>query len=190
MALPVIANVSRVTLEWSASGGIHPANVWHFFAPTGDEQDLSNLIEANFNGDMIDCVSSNFAVEGVTVLRLDGTSASQSFVFATAVPGQGGGDYAPALCGLVKLQTPQRGPRGRGRMYVGPCAESANNEGLLDAGSSSAMASGWATFLPAMASATAPLVIASYQHADNHQVTAVTVESILATQKRRQDQLR
>lgn len=189
-ALPVITDTFRVTLDWSPAGGVQPANVLHFFSAGLNEGGISAALEAHLDPRVVDCVSNNFDILGVTVLALDGTSASQTFAWSTVITGGSTGEFSPASCGLVKFQTAQRGPRGRGRMFCGPVAESAMADGLLGTATGSDMFDGWAASLPALATADCALVVASYAHHDQNAVTAVTVERVLGTQKRRQDQLR
>jgi hypothetical protein len=188
--LPTIADTYRVTLDWSVADGVNPANVMHFTMPSGSESDLFDALTANLNEPMFACVSSAFRINGVSILKLDGSSATQSFVLATPIDGTSGAEFSPASAGIVKLQTTQRGPRGRGRQYYGPVGEDAMSNGGLGSSTTSAMSSGWADFLPGIAADGAPLVVASYVHSDVHQVTAVTIEAILGTQRRRQNQLR
>jgi hypothetical protein len=69
--------------------------------------------------------------------------------------------------------------------------ESLNHDGKLLTGDASGIADNWAAFIAgcAGASPSAQLVVASYVHADAHDVTSHRVDIPLGTQRRRQQQL-
>jgi len=106
--------------------------------------------------------------------------------------GGGTGETIVQGCALVSLHTAQRGSRGRGRVYLGPITEGKQADGTLVAASQIQTLDAWAAWQENMLSATPSieLGVASYTHADFHPVTSIRVDSIIATQRRRLDQLR
>lgn len=125
--LPIIEDVYRVTLQWSPTGGCNPANVMHFSMATGNEDDLAAGLDASWQNGMFGVVSSTTSVIRYDILKLDGTSTTKGIVPDPAnsegLDGQAGGTplYELALC--IAFQTDVRGPRARGRIYLGPVSE-------------------------------------------------------------------
>jgi len=98
----------------------------------------------------------------------------------------------PSVAALVSLRTTIRGPRGRGRQYVGPIVEQAQENGVMEGTTRANLQTAWLSFAndlqeldPAMA-----LCVASYVHAEAVNVSTITVDQLTASQRRRQDQLR
>lgn len=195
MPLPIIANVFRVTLDWARADGIAPRNVIHVEDPAHgrSEGDVGTAIGAQLGaiGHQFDCVSSLYVLGSVNVLKLDGSSASVNVPFS-ATSGQASGDVMPAVAGVLSLRTDQRGPQGRGRLYLGPMGEGVQSAGVLSPTVVSAMATAWETFRTNLGTLTPPLpwVVASYKHAVARDILSVTMDSLVGTQRRRQDQLR
>lgn len=195
MPLPVINNVYRVTLDWDRAAGIAPRNVMHVLdfdglrneAAVGD--DVGTLLGTI--GHQFDCVSDVYTCSHLTVIKLDGTSASQVVAFSET-SGQASGDVIPASSGVLSLRTNTRGPRGRGRLYLGPTGEGVQDNGSLGATTVTAMQSAWTTFIDDLAGLAHPLpmVVASYKHATSDYVVSVSMDTLCGTQRRRQDQLR
>ena len=81
-------------------------------------------------------------------------------------------------------------------MYVGPCTEEAITHGKLETAVRAAMITAWGDWRDDIGNvgfdteADFDLVIASYVHADEHNVVSIDVEIPVATQRRRQDQMR
>lgn len=189
--LPVIASTYRVTLDWSTSGGVTPHNVLHFFAPTGNETDLYNTLQSEMDPLQFAPMANAFVLVQFVILKLDGTSAAQTFPNTNgALSGGNGGQWSPATAALVKFATAHRGSRGRGRIFLGPIAESAMSDGIIGATEFGQLNTSWQEFADDMSSANKPMVIASYVHADQHEVLTCTADSVLATVRRRQNQLR
>lgn len=198
MPLPVITGVYRVTLNWNIYNGIRPANVLHFYMPSGDEDDLranidSAILATASPSHMFHPLPGNYTCDNIDILKLDNGSASQTRDLAH--PWVGGratnADMSPAIAAVVSLRTTQRGPRGRGRVFVGPVAEDSAGSGILSSTSQGLMLSAWRDFQDSLEAATpvTHLCVASYAHDDQHIVTSIHVPSTLATQRRRQDQL-
>lgn len=192
--LPVIPDVFRVTFNWAANVGITPVNVIHVETASTDVQDIGTAILDAFDGlNCFYCCSTSQIVESLSILPLDGTTATINVpTDGQAIQGAHTGEIAPAVAGLVSFRTGVRGARGRGRMYIGPCAEAGIENGRLDPDTQAPMQADWITAVANLLTGT-PVVrlgVASYTHEDWNQVISTTVESLVATQRRRQDQLR
>jgi hypothetical protein len=194
--LPTITGVHRVTLNWRPLGGINFRNVLHVrgtsltASQVGTQMDAA-LSVGQTNG-MFEGLSTLLSCVQIDILPLDGTSPTFSKTISTITGGGGSGEYTPAVAAVVSLKTGQRGSRGRGRFYGGPIPEAGQENGVLNATRVTDMTTGWNAFVAALiaGSPSLHLVVASYKHADAHDVTSIRVDSILGTQRRRQDQLR
>jgi hypothetical protein len=166
--------------------------VLHFFMLTGDEGDLGGFLVANAVNNMFAGMSQAYDCLLAQILKLDGTSATVPFTIPTGTfkGTASGSDQIAQCCSVVSHHTAQRGPRGRGRTYVGPLVESAQANGVLNSTVQGQQATAWSNFVAGMASDSAPMVVASYVHADANEVTSLHVDTICGTQRRRIDQLR
>jgi hypothetical protein len=192
MTLPVINDVYRCTLNWPTNLGVAPRSVFHVHASGIDEAAVVSQINAAHQANMFWPMSQAYDCINIDCIKLDGTSATFTGVLTSGrYKGvQTGSDQNPAVAAVVSFRTLQRGPRGRGRMYVGPITETGQANGVLDATGAGLMAVGWAAWISAMNSANVPLVVASYAHADYHEVTSFAIDALVGVQRRRQDQLR
>lgn len=187
MPLPVIADVFRVTLNWTqTTGSISAHNVMHFENAGGTSTDVYNDINAHVTAAMWDFVVATGRVSSVSVLPLDGSSATT--VFSTASPskwsGAGtGSDWIPQGCGVVTWQTAERGRSRRGRTYLPWVAEGEQAAGVL--ADVAACQTAWTNFLTAMNLTDTIPVVASYKLASTRSVSAFLVRSFLKTQRRR-----
>jgi hypothetical protein len=184
--LPTIADTYRVTLNWNPAHGITPRNVLHFRKASSDEADLRDSLNSSFGDLMWEAVQQDWAFTSVDILKLDGSSATQTL----AVDAQGSlvsGDAIVEACCVISLRTAQRGSRGRGRVFLGPLPESKQSQGIWTAGTT--IGAAWASFADAMFVDSWELVVASYVHADAHRVTSIHNDSVIGLQKRRRDQL-
>lgn len=195
--LPTIADVYRVTIPWSLNDGVAPRNVIHIHQASGSE----SLVAAAFwDGYQAAISTSNpwaplssvFECNALDILKLDGTSATQTISLPGTIGGSGSGQIIPASAAVMSFHTSQRGARGRGRQYVGPTTESNSTNGLLDSGVATEFVDAWGFFQSGLVGSATPatLVVASYVHADAHEVISFRADSVLGTQRRRQDQLR
>lgn len=191
MPLPVIADTFRCTLNWASTGGVLPHNVFHVQALTGNEADLFAVLEANFTTNMFAFMHDGINIESVDIIKLDGSSAQQSFNMTEFIDGQGTGDVLPAYAAVLSLHTTQRGPRGRGRMFIGPTTEALVDNGTIGGGGFvDATITAWDTFKDDLAGAGVDLGVASYAHSDFHGVTTFSMSGVAGIQRRRQEQLR
>jgi hypothetical protein len=190
--LPVISDVFRVTLNWNRVNSVQPVNVMNVLCTGGTEAQVAAAFNAHVTSNMFQAMSTAQIVLTYDVIKLDGTSATHTFTQTGSAAGGSTGQTIPAVAALVSFKTAHRGPQGRGRLYAGPISEVAQDGGALDPTVRTSMQSAWTAFVTAML-ANSPVVIpgiASYKHATFNQLSGVTVESPVATQRRRQDQLR
>lgn len=174
-----------------------PFNVFHVRCSTsGDLGDIAGAIGdalgGTTGGDMFACVGSTYHFSSVQVTPLDGSTAAQDEPTGILVGGSGTGDLIPNQAGVVSFKTVQRGSRGRGRMYCGPVTEGQWNGGQMASATQTAMLSGWGAFITDLQSGSPAMqmVVASYVHADAHDVTSHRIDTLAGSMRRRLDQLR
>lgn len=191
MSLPVIANLYRIALKWSNGALATAVNVLHVQAPTLNSADVWAALDANVTAGMWNSQGASAYVFEAHVTRLDGSTATfQAAPTGAKWTGIQTGENIPALATIIKLVTATRGPAHRGRLYLPFVAEASTSYGTMVGAIRTGQQTPWNTFLTAMAAANAPLVVASYKHASASLVTAVLVESVFGTQRRRQTRLR
>lgn len=195
MALPVIPNVFRVTWNFASYQGVTPRCVQHFLTATADGADLGVAIWEACEDSMFFFMHQNFEPQSLSIIRLDGTSAtvevprsshSDAEMCATT------GEIIPAAAAVISWRSLVRGPKGRGRTYVGPVSESAIQNGKLIGDGITLLPLAWTTFMDNLTANTPniELTIASYRHEESYLVSSFSMSNTLATQRRRQDQLR
>jgi len=191
MTLPVIANTYRCDLAWGpGDNSTNPPeshNVLHVRGTFGSEQDICDAIVSAMGAipTVIVCLPPSFSLLRIEIIKLDGSSATQTTIPGSTVTGTGGSEYISQGCLVASWHTAQRGPRGRGRTYFGPISENAQSGGS-GAWSGPAVASDLMDFVSSLAGDGAELVVASYVHAEAHTVTSATNDGALRTQRRRQ----
>jgi hypothetical protein len=190
--LPTITGVFRVTYNFPVNLGVTPRMVHHFLNISGDEAELATAITNAWQSHQLEPMSQAYDVASLSIIKLDGHSATQVIpISAGSIKGEAtGSDQIAQCCAVVSFHTGQRGPRGRGRSYVGPIVESSQANGVLNSTIQGHMATAWGDFLSGMATEDYSMVVASYKHSDANGVTAVNVDTICGTQRRRIDQLR
>jgi len=194
--LPTIADVFRIVLPWSTFAGITPRNVFNVrCTDTSDVTEIAQQIGGVFTASGPNCfnvMNSNFHFIDINITPLDGATASSDVRLEAEVAGVADSEILPAVATLVKFKTAQRGPRGRGRMYVGPCCENNVVNGSVSPANLLAMGNSWTAFIEdlLLGSPSIEFGVASYLHSDFHPLTSVLVEQVLGTQRRRQGQLR
>jgi hypothetical protein len=189
MALPVIADTFRVTINGQPFDGVTPHNVFHIEAPSGNEDDVAAAINDIMPLPMWLPVPGPNQATDMDIIKLDGVHASASYDL-TGWNAEGGSDPVPATAAVVSLKTAQRGPQGRGRQYVGPVGEANQDGGELDPDNRADLQTAWLDFTGGLESHDMGLVVASYVHAAAYPVVGIHVDNLLGTQRRRQDQKR
>lgn len=192
--LPTIGNCVRVAINWTGVGGVAPVNVFHLITDSTDEVEIATALDAAFHANTAcwQCLMANYELDSYTITLLDGHSAGQVVTsLGTPIVGGGGGNMVPQVAGVLSLHTPQRGPRGRGRLYIGPVGESEIDSGIISAGVRTAMVGAWSDWQDDLAASSiaASLGVASYVHSEVNGVTSVSMRAQAGTQRRRQDQL-
>jgi len=192
--LPVIGNVVRCDLQWGASAGVAPHNTFHIVTNSDDLEEIGLAIGQAFedaSGNCWSALHTSFTAITIDLTPLDGTTARQNVNLGTTLQGDGSGGMTPAVATVLSLRTHQRGPRGRGRLYLGPMSESDFDNGLVGSGVRSTTSSSWPDFNDNLAASSinGSLVVASYIHAEAGAVTSFSVRPQCGTMRRRQDQL-
>jgi len=192
---PIISDVWRVTVNYANVGGVRPVNVFHLRSPSGDREEIADAIRDACDGKVLmNGMSPDFAPSTFTLLPLDGASASSVHDIAPSTWGTSSadGDWSPATAAVVSLRTAVRGPRGRGRLYIGPIVEEGIANGSLLGDTPVDLADAWASFGADLASGDPAIAlgVASYVHEDFNPLIGLSVSPIVGTQRRRQDQLR
>jgi len=188
--LPVITDCIRVAFRWQNGGiGRNAANVMHFLSTGYNITSLDTAIQANVTAAMWGHTNNTTFCDQLTYTPLDGASASVIVTNSSVAKWKGPistNNAVPQVAALLKLLTGTRGRTGRGRVYLPFADESVIDVGRLAGGTVSSMQSAWDTFRAAMTSASHAMVVASYVTPAARSTTAATVESLLATQRRRQ----
>jgi hypothetical protein len=124
------------------------------------------------------------------ILPLDGTSASTTHAVSPTQGGDQASQIVPEACLVLSLHTPQRGARGRGRVYIGPICEGIMANGLVDGTVESDTVTAWGAFQTSVNGAGVTWVVASYRHADQHPIIGLRADAVCGVQRRRLNQLR
>jgi hypothetical protein len=188
--LPTIADTFRCVLNWRNALGSHAANVIHIKAPGSDGGDVFGELAAELTDDLFGAISSDYHLTSIDVTELDGSSATVSGPPDTDVNGRATGQTLYQVAAIVKLQTARRGRSYRGRIYLGPMGEAQAESGVFVETTRVADQASWVAFSNQLVTDGMALVVASYLHETSEQVLAITVESPLATQRRRQSRFR
>jgi hypothetical protein len=142
---------------------------------------------------LFDPMPASFEPFAMAILPLDGVTPTQEFTIPpTHAMCAGDSQGIPAAAAIMKWTTAVRGPRARGRSFIGPVAENKQDSGILTITSRESLTDAWTDYFVAL-SALSPsvrLCVASYTHSDYNLVTNGVAEAVLGTQRRRQQQLR
>lgn len=194
MALPVIANTFRVTVDFNTVSGLTPRCVHHVQTATADVEEVGDIWWEAAPDGLYGPMLGAHEPTSISIIPLDGIGAT------AIVPRPGGastlclgtGQSMPQVAAVVSLRSNVRGPRGRGRQYVGPLVEQAQDQGVMDASTRGNLRDAWNDFQVALLASdpAATLVVASYVHAEANDVMHIDVDTLTGTQRRRQDQLR
>jgi len=188
MSLPVIADTFRLALTWSNGGTGVPAtstNVVHIRAATHSATEVADIFQnllAVEATDALSCLSSEFTLTNIQSTALDGSSAGLDVGYSSP-SGQASGDFIPQGCMVVTLRTAQKGSQGRGRIYVGPVAESKQSNGGITSGADPT--GGWQAIKDGLVLDSCELVVASYLHSAARTVESISIHPFLRTQRRR-----
>jgi hypothetical protein len=193
--LPIIIGCNRVALEIRSDDGQSAVNVIHV-SSTDTADNVVSELDAAMHGapapDMWAGMADTAAVYGFELTPLDGTSASIHHTFADPIPGQGDGQYMPAVAQVVTHRTATRGRSARGRNYIPFIAESGFTDGHFGGDLDVVVAAGWNSFRLSLAALAIPItfVVASYKHSEAHAITHTDQQHFAGTQRRRQSRLR
>lgn len=200
MPLPVIANVGRLALACvKGSGGGEPSrtiNVMHVRKSSGDAwSSIANAIATHLDTtvhgailNMLNAVQSSYGYQSFDLTPLDGTSNTLFREGATSnwPVGAGGGDYVPQVAAVLRIRTATRGRSARGRLFLGPVAESKTSNGQIAGGVPGLMSDSWDAFVNALATdGVCEVGVASYLKRVFYPATDVGVVPHTATQRRR-----
>lgn len=186
-ALPVISGVWRCTLNWESNDAGSTHNVLHFLGPTSSFASFAQDLSDGFDVAALAHLASIFILNSVDILPLDGVTPQQHSVTTLGKVGGASGDPITTACSLIDLSTDQRGPRGRGRVFLGPIGESVQDSGALN--NPGDVSQGWMDSIANWAGGNVgQLVVASYVHADSHDVVLASCRSRYGSQRRRMDQ--
>jgi hypothetical protein len=196
MPTPTIPGLYRISILWGTLAGLTPVNVFHVFKAGSNEAAIGTdvaaaILAGTSPNNMFAPMTSNIAAQSLHVTELNGTSPGiDHSLLGSGISGGSTGEYLPQVAAVASFKTAQKGARGRGRMYVGPVTESSATNGVLASSKQTEMLSAFGAFETSLAGASIDFVVASYAHADYNVVTSVRIDTLLGTQRRRQDQLR
>lgn len=186
--LPNIADTYRVALNWDFN---NQCNVLHVHAPSSTPNVVATSIDASVTKEMWGITTTGVHVFAVDVTPLDNQTATYRFVTGSPAKwgGKATGDIIPGSAAVLSEHTLFRGPANRGRMYLGPVAESFQSNGLLITGNVTELVSAWTAFGVAMVAHSMQHVVASYKHATALTVVSYSVRQAMGTQRKRQSRL-
>lgn len=195
MALPVIDDVFRVTWNFQSYDGITPRIVQHYRTSTANGQDVGLALWDAVVDNLFLPMHESFEPTSLSLIRLDGTSATVVVprpVDVTANLCAGDGQIIPASAAVMSWRSLVRGPKGRGRSYIGPVTEGANENGMLVGDSLTELPAAWGSFYVALGEQDPSIgpVVASYVHEEAYLIQGASLSEVLGTQRRRQNQLR
>lgn len=182
--LPVIADVFRVTMGWSA-GSTPMANVLHFYAPTLNETDVKDVFLPVLDPDMVAAMSSGCHLTSLAVLPLDGSTPTETTELDGTFTGLGNDQWIPQQAAVVSIKTATRGRSHRGRIFLPAVAESSQLAGQIDVGAIDLMQAAWETALDSWAAGGILLGVASYKLETFEPATTVVCKIRSGTQRRR-----
>lgn len=188
--LPTITNLFRVEFIWNGTP-ITPVNVLHFESvASADVRAIALKLGSTYpgaGGKPFQILHGNYSCSSVLITPLDGHTAGTVQPLGVTINGATSGDMILNDACCVSFQTAQRGPRGRGRTFIGPIAESSQGNGVISSAEATAVLNGWTTWHSAMRATPTPLSpsIASYVHSDYNPIVGVRVNSKVSSQIRR-----
>jgi hypothetical protein len=189
LPLPVINNVYRCALQWGSSEFSQRAvNVIHVKKSGSNPAAIGTILDTAATASLWWFTKNTAKVSEIDITPLDGSSVTYPYIPATPAHWTGtssSGDNTLNVAYIVKMLTASRGRSYRGRVYLPWVVETQMANGLLDATGVTNCTAAWVTFIAALASASAPLQVASYKLSTSADVIAVACEKAVATQRRR-----
>ena len=195
MALPVITNVYRITLNQTLDAKIPIANVFHVRGASTNALTVMDRFSAIWTGSsaLPGIQSTLLTYDTIDVIKLDGGSATVVDTVAnrthTNLHGTLSGAVTPANACLVQTWQTQLGGRShRGRSYYSAVAASLLASDGTTWGTNAGLASTTTTFAAAMIAETTAwdeFVVASYKNSSAEPITHWRLNSYLGTQRGR-----
>lgn len=161
----------------------------HFSISSDDPVTLFNAFQTASASRPWFQTTSDSVIHSVDITPLDGVGMTESFATTGTLGWVGNavsGDVAPQVAVICKFLTNKRGRSYRGRMFMPWAAENVISNGKLVPASLTAGQTAISSWWGALTTAGAILQVASYTHGTSEPVTAVQVESLLGTQRKRQ----
>lgn len=189
--LPIIDDCFRVSLIWSDVAGAHPVNVMHFSSSAGDEDSLASALDASWHNGQFGVVSTATSVVRYDILKLDGSAATKSYTPDPAnsegLEGQASGDPLLAYAVCVAFKTDFRGPRNRGRIFIGPLSENEVLAGTFVGVDNDVIAAQWSAFNTSLVGTADAWLhgVASYKGHTFTGISQYRADLFPATQRRR-----
>ena len=144
---------------------------------------------------MIASAVTTAKITTIEVMKLDGVSPIASLTTTgTKWNGLAAGEFTPQVAALVRHSTAVRGKKGIGMSYIPFTGEGVISAGSLAVGTRDAMQTAWDNFGGAASAAGITPILVSWPPADlnasGRDIIKFTVQTVLATQRRRQNRLR
>lgn len=193
--LPVIEDVYQVRWDWLNSSGPDPVNVMNYrWTGSGTESiaDLTAAMNSNLDNDMFLDMANTVSLAAATITPLDGVTAGQVVTITPTRLGSESTNLVPEAAVIVAMQTPLRGPAGRGRIFLGPLGEGQVSNGVILATNLALMQTAWNDYIVNMeADGWALVVVHNGDLSDPpnasvaNAVTSVKLRAYVGIQKRR-----
>jgi len=190
MPLPVIANVYRCAFEWVNDNQTswRATNVIHVSKSGSTPAAVYTALDTNVTANMWRQTGTDSHIRYVVITPLDGSSVSLSTATGNTAKWSGAltpGDMISQGCEIVKFKTAKRGRNYRGRVYLPWIGESTVANNVITAGNVTLSQTAWGAFFTAMVAAGFQPVVASYALSTAEAITALEVETNIATQRKR-----
>jgi hypothetical protein len=187
MPLPVIADVYRVTFNWSDTASDEDVVSVQHFRGSGTAEELATALDGTYQTHMLEGFPDSLHVDSVDILALDGVSATQTFPLTEWDGESGSGETLPGFNILIEGQTGLRGSANRGRWFLPGPLESVITDGLLDPANQAEIQTAWDDFRTAMALADFEWGVASYTTPSFNPYISVSVPRMLGVIRRRRN---
>jgi hypothetical protein len=190
MAQLIIPGAFQVAINAKA-GSQDVVNVVGVLNPSGDAAGAANAVKTawTITGGPVKRLSTLYVLSNFTAVDIGNANGSISVVADSTTGGVSTTNaFATAgACALVKWNGGTRSRSTRGRLYFGPIMETdINPDGRTLAGTpQTGIITGFNTFRSSLAASGYPLVVLSRKMSQAFAVTSSTVESTIATQRRR-----